>query len=146
VHSAREEESEHESVCNRVLGHWKCGAESLRARLMAWHDTMVGHERRLRSSQTADACDDECPHVEARTLWAEVSAVLGPRANELTFLRSRALDAPASSDHVKVPVKTVLRQAETAPHSRAASVASARRQSSTFADSAEPSQMARAEL
>ena len=120
-------------------------AESLRARLVAWHDTMVTHERRLRSGQTAAACDDECPHVEARTLWAEVSAMLGPRANELTFLRSRALDAPASSDHVKVPVKTVLRQAETAPHSRAASVAS-RRQSSTFADSAEPSQMARAEL
>ena len=120
-------------------------AESLRARLMAWHDTMVGHERRLRSSQTADACDDECPHVEARTLWAEVSAVLGPRANELTFLRSRALDAPASSKHLKVSAKTILQKAATAPHSRAASVAS-RRQSSTFADSAEPSQTATAEL
>jgi hypothetical protein len=65
-------------------------AASLRARLMAWHDAMVAHERRLRSGQTTDACDDDCPHIEARTLWAEVSAALGARASELTFLRSRA--------------------------------------------------------
>ena len=32
-------------------------------------------------------------------LWAEVSAMLGPRASELTFLRSRALGASALSDH-----------------------------------------------
>jgi hypothetical protein len=121
-------------------------AASLRARLMAWHDAMVAHERRLRSGQTADACDDECPHVEARTLWAEVSAILGPRASELAFLRSRALDAPASSDHLSVSAKTVWQKTETAPHSRAARLASARRQSASFADSAEPSQMATAEL
>ncbi len=72
-------------------------AASLRARLMAWHDAMVAHERRLRSGQITDACDDECPHVEARALWTEVSAVLGRRANELTFLRSRALRGSASS-------------------------------------------------
>jgi len=121
-------------------------AASLRARLMAWHDAMVAHERRLRSDRTADACDDECPHVEARTLWAEVSAMLGPRASELAFLRSRALDTPASSDHLKVPAKTVRQKAETAPHSRAVRVDSARRRSTSFADSAEPSQMATAEL
>lgn len=121
-------------------------AVSLRARLMAWHDAMVGHERRLRSGQTADACHDECPHVEARTLWAEVSAMLGPRASELAFLRSRALDAPASFDHLSVSARTVWQKAETASHSRAARVASAQRQSTSFADSAEPSQMATAEL
>ena len=66
-------------------------AASLRARLMAWHDAMVGHERRLRSGNATDGCDDECPHVEAHTLWDETAAMLGPRANELTFLRSRAL-------------------------------------------------------
>jgi hypothetical protein len=71
-------------------------AASLRARLMAWHDAMVAHERRLRSGQTTDSCDDECPHVEAHALWAEVSAILGPRASELTFLRSRALCVPPS--------------------------------------------------
>lgn len=63
---------------------------SLRARLMAWHDAMVAHERRLRSGRTTDSCGDECPHAEARELWVEVSAMLGARAGELTFLRSRA--------------------------------------------------------
>jgi hypothetical protein len=72
-------------------------AAALRARLVAWHDAMVTHERRLRSDPTADACGDECPHVEATALWTEVSAMLGPRASELTFLRSRALDAATSS-------------------------------------------------
>ena len=75
-------------------------AASLRARLMAWHDAMVAHERRLRSGQTTDACHDECPHAEARTLWTEVSAVLGPRASELAFLRSRAAFSPRPSQSV----------------------------------------------
>jgi hypothetical protein len=66
------------------------GPGPLRARLMAWHDAMVAHERRLRSGQTGDRCDDDCPHGEASALWAEALEVLGPRARELTFLRSRA--------------------------------------------------------
>jgi hypothetical protein len=66
-------------------------AASLSARLAAWHDAMVAHERRLRSGRTSDACDDECPHVEARTLWTEALETFGPRAAELVFLRSRAL-------------------------------------------------------
>ena len=66
------------------------GPGPLRARLMAWHDAMVAHERRLRSGQTNDRCDDDCPHVEASALWAEALDVLGPRAQELAFLRSRA--------------------------------------------------------
>jgi hypothetical protein len=99
-------------------------AASLRARLMAWHDAMVAHERRLRSGQTADTCDDECPHVEARGLWAEVSAILGPRASELTFLRSRALGTAA-------------------PSQRRASVP---RRSESVMDSPELSRMATAEL
>ena len=65
-------------------------AASLFMRLTAWHDAMVAHERRLRTGRTIDACDDECPHVEARALWTEALATLGPRAGELTFLRSRA--------------------------------------------------------
>jgi hypothetical protein len=59
-------------------------------RLAAWHDAMVAHERRLRTARTADACDDECAHVEARILWAEAVAMFGDRATELRFLRSRA--------------------------------------------------------
>jgi hypothetical protein len=66
-------------------------ATSLSTRLAAWHDAMVAHERRLRSERTSDACDDECPHMEARTLWAEALDTFGPRASELAFLRSRAL-------------------------------------------------------
>ena len=65
-------------------------AASLCVRLTAWHDAMVAHERRLRTGRTIDACDDECPHVDARALWTEALATLGPRAGELTFLRSRA--------------------------------------------------------
>ena len=63
---------------------------ALAARLTAWHDAMVTHERRLRDARTGDVCDDECPHVEARLLWAEALAAFGERAHELPFLRSRA--------------------------------------------------------
>ena len=99
-------------------------AASLRSRLMAWHDAMVAHERQLRSHFTTDSCGDGCPHAEARGLWAEVSAMLGPRAGELTFLRSRALGASASS------------QRRT----------SGSRRSESFSNSPEPSRLAPAEL
>ena len=65
-------------------------AASLCLRLTAWHDAMVAHERRLRTARAAGECDDECPHVEARGLWSEALSMLGDRAGELTFLRSRA--------------------------------------------------------
>ena len=65
-------------------------ATALSARLSAWHDAMVAHERRLRAGTTSDACDDECPHAEARVLWSEAVAAFGARAQQLTFLRSRA--------------------------------------------------------
>jgi len=65
-------------------------ATTLSARLSAWHDAMVSHERRLRVGTTSDACDDECPHAEARELWSEAVAAFGARAQELTFLSSRA--------------------------------------------------------
>jgi hypothetical protein len=63
---------------------------SLGARLTAWHDAMVAHERRLRAGGTNDRCDDECPHAEAQALWREAVTVLGAHARELTFLQSRA--------------------------------------------------------
>ena len=63
-------------------------AASLAERLTAWHDAMVAHERRLRVERRDDLCDDECPHVEARTLWTEAVATLGDRAIELQFLRA----------------------------------------------------------
>ena len=67
-------------------------ATTLSARLSAWHDAMVAHERRLRAGATSDACDDECPHAEARALWSEAVAIFAESAEELTFLRSRAQD------------------------------------------------------
>lgn len=72
-------------------------AADLRARLTAWHDAMVAHERRLQASPAADRCDDECPHAEARHLWSDAQVVLGPRAQELTFLRSRATSRQATA-------------------------------------------------
>jgi len=65
-------------------------ASALSARLYAWHDAMVAHERRLRAGKTSDTCDDECPHAEARVLWPEAVAAFGARSRELTFLRSCA--------------------------------------------------------
>lgn len=72
-------------------------ATSLSARLSAWHDAMVAHERRLRTDRTSDVCHDECPHAEARTLWSEALATFGSRAHELTFLRSRAKETARRS-------------------------------------------------
>src|SRR5689334_11183291 len=71
-------------------------ATALSARLSAWHDAMVAHERRLRSNVSTDACDDECPHAEAKALWSEAVVTFGPSAKELIFLRSRA-QAPRRS-------------------------------------------------
>lgn len=78
------------------LASGSADAASLRARLEAWHDAMVNHERRLRADPAAARCDDECPHGEATVLWREAAAMLGQRASELTFLRSRALGAGIS--------------------------------------------------
>lgn len=78
-------------------------AAALCVRLTAWHDAMVAHERRLRTGRTRDGCDDECPHVEAQELWTEALATLGPRAGELTFLRSRAKRMqPAREEYIDV--------------------------------------------
>jgi hypothetical protein len=63
-------------------------AMDLSARLSAWHDAMVAHERRLKTGTTSDRCDDECPHAEARVLWVEALATFGARAQELKFLRA----------------------------------------------------------
>ena len=76
---------------------------ALAARLAAWHDAMVAHERRLRTGRPGDVCDDECPHIEARTLWAEALAAFGERAHELSFLRSRAMSLPQPTGHRVAP-------------------------------------------
>jgi len=121
-------------------------AASLRARLMAWHDAMVAHERRMRLGHTTDVCDEDCPHVEARTLWGEVSAILGARAGELTFLRSRALNASASSSQLAASREDRAQRADSARPSSTARAASARPLSRSFVDSADRSQIPAADL
>lgn len=73
-----------------AFGHDGLKLSELAARLAAWHDAMVGHERRLRTGRTDDVCDDECPHADAPALWTEAVAAFGERSDELAFLRSRA--------------------------------------------------------
>jgi hypothetical protein len=90
-------------------------ATALSARLSAWHDAMVAHERRLRTGRTGDSCDDECPHVEARALWSEAVATFGPRAHELTFLRSRA-NAPLRRSHGGTTAQEPISEAADADH------------------------------
>ena len=127
-------------------GNGTAEAASLRARLMAWHDAMVAHERRLWSGQTTDVCDDECPHVDARTLWAEADAMLGPRANELTFLRSRALGTAALSDRLVESAKTAPLKRDNVHRSRVTREISTRGASQSRVDSSDPSRVATAEL
>jgi hypothetical protein len=145
VEGMRSEETEMNPYGIVGSGIGSADAASLRARLMAWHDAMVAHERRLRSGHTTDVCDDECPHVEARTLWAETVAMLGVRASELTFLRSRAL-ASAPSDQLRASVRSVSSEAETGHLSRATRTGSAPRRSESIVDSGDPSRMATAEF
>jgi hypothetical protein len=73
-------------------------AASLCTRLTAWHDAMVAHERRLRTRRMRDLCGEDCPHAEARALWADALAIFGTRAQELTFLRSRGMSAARPSE------------------------------------------------
>jgi hypothetical protein len=96
-------------------------ATSLSARLSAWHDAMVAHERRLRTGRTSDLCNDECPHAEASALWAEAMATCGPRAHELTFLRSRANEPGRRSkagDAARGPVAEAVDDAHASNHTR----------------------------
>jgi hypothetical protein len=75
-----------------ILG-WGLGtdeATALGARLSAWHDAMVAHERRINTGRTDAICHDECPHAEAAALWSEAVATFGTRARGLIFLHSRA--------------------------------------------------------
>ena len=121
-------------------------AASLSARLVAWHDAMVAHERRLRTRRTADTCDEECPHVEARTLWAEALATFGPRAGELTFLRSRATCAPPQSEELSAPPATMSEAADIVQRSSRKLQSATGRRSKPVTGSSEQSRPSTAEL
>jgi hypothetical protein len=68
-------------------------AIELAERLSAWHDAMVAHERFSRRRD----CDDECPHVDAVSLWREAAQLFGDHAAELRFLRSRGARRQAAA-------------------------------------------------
>jgi hypothetical protein len=85
-----------------TFGNGTPEATALSARLAAWHDAMVAHDRKIRAGRQ-EVCDDECPHAYARTLWDEALEVLGDRAHELTFLRSRAAVQASTSGEVVAP-------------------------------------------
>jgi hypothetical protein len=120
-------------------------AESLRVRLRAWHDAMVAHERRLRTGGTGDRCDEECPHVEARALWAEALATFGTRANDLAFLRSRAMPASESSQPIPAAAIRVAATDAVERETRAVPSPTARRPTSRI-ESSRQSQSVAAEL
>lgn len=68
-------------------------ARDLANRLAAWHDAMVMH-RRLAGEVAGPACDVDCPHDQAESLWLEAIDVYGERAHEFAFLRSLATVSP----------------------------------------------------
>ena len=118
-------------------------AASLSARLTRWHDAIVAHERRLRAGRGAESCDEECPHGEAQTLWAEAQATFGARAVELTFLRSRAAVRPPIQD--LPPAADGMKASQTAADSRRAPPRGERRPK-VLRDSADRSRSVVAEL
>lgn len=61
-------------------------ALALSARLSAWHDAMVAHQRRADTARVT-RCDDNCPHAEAKSLWLEALDLFGSHAEQMTFLQ-----------------------------------------------------------
>jgi hypothetical protein len=120
-------------------------ASALSARLATWHDAMVAHERKIRAGRE-EACDEECPHAEARTLWVEAREVFGDRAQQLTFLRSRAA---VESKHPEEPVAPADAMSEAADRGRRSNGSRQRavtRRSELFGGSSERSGTSTAEL
>lgn len=67
-------------------------AMELAERLETWHDAMVSHERAQRR-QNSRTCPSDCPHSEVADLWREAQQAFGRAADELVFLRTRAIGA-----------------------------------------------------
>jgi hypothetical protein len=80
--------SPYQAIAHRV---GSIDAVELGRRLSSWHDRMVAHERRARSSR--QPCDDACPHAESIDLWQRAFEILGEAAERLTFLQTTAVNA-----------------------------------------------------
>ena len=116
------------------------------ARLATWHDTMVAHERKIRTGRAEEVCDEECPHAEARALWVEALEVFGDRAQELTFLRSRAIVASEPSEEFVASADVVSEAADRGRRSNGSGHKAAARRSNSFVGSSDRSRTATAEL
>ena len=121
-------------------------ATALSARLAAWHDAMVAHDRKIRVGRTDAVCDEECPHAEARALWIKALEVFGDRAQELTFLRSRATAAAGPDEEVVVSADVLSEAADRGPRSNGSGHTVATRRAKLFADSFDGSRTTTAEL
>jgi hypothetical protein len=121
-------------------------AEALSGRLGIWHDAMVAHERKIRAGRADAPCDEECPHAEARTLWIEALEVFGDRAQELTFLRSRATAAAEPAEELVMSADVLSEAADRGPRSNDSSQKGAPGRSRLFAGSSERPRTVRAEL
>jgi hypothetical protein len=121
-------------------------ARALSARLATWHDAMVAHERKIRARRADAVCDEECPHAGARGLWIEALEVFGDRAQELTFLRSRATAADEPYDELVSSADVLSEVADRDPRPKGHGPMSATRRSKLFGGSVEGSRTATAEL
>jgi hypothetical protein len=128
-------------------GFGRAEATALSARLATWHDAMVAHERKIRAGRPDAACDEECPHADARALWIEALETFGERAHELTFLRSRATAASEPSEEL-VAASSDERSgaAYRGPRSTGPGHQATARQSKLFVDSSEQSRTVLVEL
>jgi hypothetical protein len=127
-------------------GNGTPAAAASSARLATWHDAMVTHERKIRAGRAEAVCDEECPHAEARALWVEALEVFGDRAQELTFLRSRARVAAESSDELVAPVDVLSEAADRGRRSHGSGHKAVARGSKVFVDSSARSRRVTAEL
>jgi len=121
-------------------------AEALSGRLETWHDAMVAHERKIRAGRADAVCDEECPHAEARTLWIEALEVFGDRAQELTFLRSRAKAAAAAAEELVTSADVLSEAADRGPRPNGPSHKGASGRTKLFAGSSERARTATAEV
>jgi hypothetical protein len=120
-------------------------ATVLSARLAAWHDAMVAHERKIRAGRAAALCDEDCPHAEAHTLWIEALEAFGDRAHELTFLRSRATVGSELSDELVASAALVSEAADRGRRSNGSGHQATARRANLPVGSAERARTAMAE-
>jgi hypothetical protein len=119
---------------------------ALSARLATWHDAMVTHERQIRAGRAEAVCDEECPHAEAHALWVEALEVFDDRAQELTFLRSRAKVAAQSSEKRVASAELLFETADRGRRSHRSGRKAVARETKVFVGTSEQSRAATAEL